>query len=459
VGAGFTGSGAAAVHTLADEGLIDASLLGRRKLNDLLMGVIQERNGFAEALQSFHRNGNTPEQARRKMLVVRQDLYTCKSQGFLQSMCAAGRTSGHILETVADIDAILTGCGFVYWDDLDAEKLKQWLHEQRTSRDDFGSTTCNHYLVSVKSFGRWCRTQLKRHGEANPFEDVKKLDASDDIRVKRRSATAVEIEKIVAATSLVGTVKRLPAEDRAMLYRVAMTLGPRARECASLTPESFVEHDDGLTLIIDAAKTKNGKEAKLPVPQSLAAVLRPWLATKPEGATLWPGNWYREAAEMLRQDLTKAEVEEETRDGVLDFHATRHTAIMRGSRVMPVVDLKAFARHAKIETTMKYVHTGDQELREGVDRLPPIGGTNGAPAPNANGSDNRSEESVQKRVRASGSTGQGASSRRINGHSTTNDATPRRGKGLSSIDIDFHQRARRDSNPQPPDRQSGTLTN
>ena len=258
-------------------------------------------------------------------------------------MCANRLTSGHILETVGDIDSILAGCEFVYWDDLNAERLKQWLHEQRALRDDFGATTRNHYLTSIKAFAEWCRRQLKRHGEANPFEDVKKLDTSDDIRRKRRSATAEEMEKIVAATSLVGTVKKLPPEDRAMLYRVAMTLGPRARECASLTPENLVEHDDGMTLIIDASETKNGKEAKLPVPDSLADILRPWLAGKPKDAKLWPGNWYREAADMLRKDLAEGGVEEETKDGVLDFHAARHTAITRGSRVMPVVDLKAFA--------------------------------------------------------------------------------------------------------------------
>lgn len=174
---------------LAKEGLVDASLMGRRKLTDLLLGVITKRKLFDETLKSFHRNGNTQEQARRKVLVLRPDVYICKSQGFLQKMCAEGVTDAHILETVGDIDTVLTGCGFVYWDDFDAEKLKQWLHEQRTSRDDFGTTTCNHYLTSIKSFAGWCRTQLKRHEQANPFEGVKKLDTSNDIRRKRRSAT------------------------------------------------------------------------------------------------------------------------------------------------------------------------------------------------------------------------------------------------------------------------------
>lgn len=70
---------------------------------------------------------------------------------------------------------------------------------------------------------------------------------------------------------------------------------------------------------------------------------------------------------MLRADLTAADVAFQTSEGTLDFHATRHTAITRSSRVMPVVDLKALALHSKIETTMKYVHTDEQQLRRGVD--------------------------------------------------------------------------------------------
>jgi hypothetical protein len=93
------------------------------------------------------------------------------------------------------------------------------------------------------------------------------------------------------------------------------------------------------------------KDGSVPFRGWLAEILRPWLAKKPKGNKLWPGNWYEEAAEMLRNDLAAAGVEEETKDGVLDFHAMHHTAITRGSRVMLPVELKNFARHATFETT------------------------------------------------------------------------------------------------------------
>ena len=447
---------------LAEEGLVDASLLGRRKLMDLLLGVIGKRSGFDDTVKSFHRNGNTEEQARRKVLVKRPDLYDCETPGFLQSLVAARRTPNHVLETVRDIDVILTGCGFVYWDDFNCERLKQWLHQQHESRDDFGLVSANHHITSIKAFAKWCQRQLKRYGEAPPFEQVQKFNEKEDRRRPRRAATTDEMARIINATQVVGTVKRITAEDRAVLYCVALTMALRAKECWSLFPESFVRDDDGLSVIIEVVEEKARRGAKLPIPAQLAGILEPWLAKKPKGKRLWSGTWYREAAEMLRKDLEVAGVEYKTSAGYLDFHATRHTAITRGSRVMIPVDLKAFARHAKLDTTLKYVHIDEQELREGVDRLPAIGGTNGAPAANFIGSDAPSEKSVHKRARAGVSETQVGSFAGSDGHSngySRNDATPRKIKGLAAFDIDCLQRARRDSNPQPPDRQSGTLTN
>jgi hypothetical protein len=56
------------------------------------------------------------------------------------------------------------------------------------------------------------------------------------------------------------------------------------------------------------------------------------------------------------------------------------------------VELKTFARRAKFETTLKYIHTDEQKLREGVDLLPVIAGMSGAAAPNVTGSNSRSKK-------------------------------------------------------------------
>jgi hypothetical protein len=122
------------------------------------------------------------------------------------------------------------------------------------------------------------------------------------------------------------------------------------------------------------------------------------LAKKPKRKRLWPGRWYREAAEMLRKDLDQAGIEYKTNEGYLDFHATRHTAITRGSKVIRIVDLKTYARHAKLETTMRYCHTDTHELREQVNALPTIGANNAAPADDKNVAGDGSKKCVRKCV-------------------------------------------------------------
>ena len=212
------------------------------------------------------------------------------------------------------------------------------------------------------------------------------------------------------------------------------------------------------TRSIAAAYSKHRREDNIPVPAALWSVLKPWLKKKPAGERLWPGNWHEDAAAMLRVDLEAADIPYQADDGsYFDFHATRHTGITRGSKVMQVDQLRQFARHSKIERTMRYVHTDADELRERADRLSAPGCRSGEVS--NPGTIGRSGKCDHQCDHSSGSKSQGASSGRINCHSTKNDASPCGCKGLSSIDTECHKRGRRGSNPQPPDRQSGTLTN
>jgi hypothetical protein len=255
-------------------------------------------------------------------------------------------------------------------------------------------------------------------------------------------------------------VAGLDGVDRAMLYRVAATVALRAGECASLTPDSFVRELGGMSVRVAAAYSKHRREDSVPVPVALADVLEPWLATKQAGKRLWPTAWHVNAAEMLRHDLLEAGIEYETEEGFFDFHATRHTGITRGSRVMRIDQLRVFARHAKIETTMGYVHTDAAELRVRTDLLVPPHGSGGGEAIATRTLDSaRRSERDQKRDRAGVAGGQVLSSAVIETTPPLNDTTPCKCRGLSSTDTDCHQRERRGSNPQPPDRQSGTLTN
>src|SRR5690606_17005895 len=95
----------------------------------------------------------------------------------------------------------------------------------------------------------------------------------------------------------------------------------------------------------------------------LAAFLADWLKGRAPRSLLWPGKWYRKAAEMLRIDLAAAGVAPiDERGRVIDFHALRHTYITnlhRGGAYGKI--LQSMARHSTPALTARYTHV---ELRD-----------------------------------------------------------------------------------------------
>jgi integrase len=71
-----------------------------------------------------------------------------------------------------------------------------------------------------------------------------------------------------------------------MLYRVAVTVSLRRKECRALRPENFELDGDYPKVTLLAGDAKAKKETVLPIHPSLAERLRPWLATKPKGIPL-----------------------------------------------------------------------------------------------------------------------------------------------------------------------------
>jgi len=83
-----------------------------------------------------------------------------------------------------------------------------------------------------------------------------------------------------------------------------------------------------VAIIGKATNTKNRKDAEQPLPSSIVEALRNYLAGKPENLPVWPGEWRKNAAEMLRLDLDAAGIPYRDADGrVADFHALRHSYI------------------------------------------------------------------------------------------------------------------------------------
>ena len=50
------------------------------------------------------------------------------------------------------------------------------------------------------------------------------------------------------------------------------------------------------------------------------------------------------------------------------FHSTRHTAVTKWANELPLHIAQALARHRDIKTTMNYVHTNEQQLKDAVNK-------------------------------------------------------------------------------------------
>ncbi len=153
---------------------------------------------------------------------------------------------------------------------------------------------------------------------------------------------------------------------------------------------------DGKT--VTAPVTTKGKNAG-----KLCRVTSPTLKGRPAGASLWPGNWWKKGAEMLRIDLDAAGIPYavEGPDGPLyaDFHALRHSYIAllekSGATLKEAMQL---AQHSDPKLTMAvYGRAQLHDLGRAVERLPDL--MAGPEATAATGTDGAAAGSNDKSAR------------------------------------------------------------
>jgi len=441
---------------LVEEGVVTRTAVDSgRPLSELLYGEVVPKEGFDAQLKLYHRNGNTEEDAQRKVLASNPELYDLPFVGWLQSLVSAGRSAEYALLRAARVRLIIDGCKFKRYEDIDGEKVRVWLDTRRREKPDFGHATSNHHLKAFRSFVKWARSTLKREYEPNPLTNVATINEKLDIRRKRRAPKPDEFKRLMEAVKTVGTIFGLPAEDREMLYRVAVGMALRAGECHSLAPESFQFGAELNEVKVVAAYSKHRREDWVPIPGNLLKRLGKWLRGKTPGQQLWPGTWINDPAEMLRRDLAAAGIEYKTDEGYFDFHATRHGGITLGSDELPFAKLMKFARHSKPELTMRYTHTDREELHEAVADLP----APDEPRAKKTTGPVASGKSDQKSDHAAFAGNQDMTLVDMKCPHCEMKISPDDVRAYVSDDASCHQRARRDSNPQLPDRQSGTLTN
>lgn len=313
---------------------------------------------------------------------------------FAGYLAAKGNTPAHVTRTQTRAQAALDGARCVKIADLQPSAILGFV--DRLRKQGAGITTANHYLTAAKGFSRWLWRE--RRIDSDPLAGMAKLaNVETDIRHARRELCADELRWLLETTRQSARGFRgLAGFDRFALYLTAAGTGFRRGELVSLTPASFDLAGDRPTARVEAAYSKNRKEARQPLPADLAAALRDYLYSKPTDAPVWPGTWAERAASMLRADLDEARtawlqsVQDARQRGemaqsdflayrdaaglVIDFHALRHTYISRivRSGATPKV-AQELARHSTVQLTLgRYAHVGLYDLTSAVDALPAL---------------------------------------------------------------------------------------
>lgn len=295
-------------------------------------------------------------------------------EAFQNYLEAQGDGESHISLTMSQIRATCTACGFVTLNDLRqtdaADKVGLYLRNKRKESKrkqlktevkrrrsvkrepeklgPLSARTKNAYIASLKSFCKWCVATGKIPDCG--LIHMKRVKATAE--PPRRAATDDEVRRILKATLAGGYTDGHTPLDRWFLYRTALATGFRASELASLHPGSFKLKGKLPHIALLAAYAKNRKAVDQPIRPEFAAELAKWLKGR---EVVWPGNWHKKAAEMLRTDLLAANVPYEVGGRVLDFHALRVTFITSLARagVHPKT-AQILARHGDINLTMKY---------------------------------------------------------------------------------------------------------
>lgn len=302
-----------------------------------------------------------------------------------QSLLDRNATAEYATLSDGRVRTTFSGIKAIRWDDIDAGRIAAYLADRRAS--GLSIETTNHYIRRIRQFCRWM--VVAGRAASSPAASLRLLNSRTDRRHDRRAFLPDELRRLLETTHRSTRPCVLTGPERAMLYRLAVETGLRARELRSLTPSSFDLDADPPTVSVHAAYSKHRRDDVLPIRPELAADLARYLAGRDAHSPVF-ADLPKMTARMLRADLHEAGISYRDDDGrVADFHALRHTFItnlVRGG-VHPKV-AQGLARHSTISLTMdRYTHTVIADLASALQVLPTTAGIGDDAATDATGTD------------------------------------------------------------------------
>jgi integrase len=315
------------------------------------------------------------------------------AEDFRRYLAAKGNTEDYVKLASFRLTAILDRCSFVKIADVQPSSVLECLASLR--QEGKSIKTANEYLAAVKGFTRWLWRD--KRAALDVLAGMSKLaNGETDIRHARRDLSPEELDWLLSTTrASKRSFRGLTGIDRHCLYLTACATGFRVSELASMAPESFALDSDMPTATVEAACSKNRKQADQPLPADMADVLKNYLWSKPAGLPVWPGkSWPVHASMMIQRDLAKAREKwlsaahdapdrdrreasdflayRDAEGRYADFHALRHSFITMVGK-LPGISPKEhqdLARHSTYALTGRYTHSRSYDLAAAVQSLP-----------------------------------------------------------------------------------------
>ena len=305
-------------------------------------------------------------------------------------------SSTHANEQQSKIQKVIKLTKAIYLPEITQAKLLAALNKL-TSDKGLAAQTFNHYVAAAKAFFNFIDIELGAL-RVNSTKSIKKRNINDASLVHpRRAFTPEEGDYLVNATKgfTLHPREAVSPLDRSFLYRLALQTGLRAKELSCLQPEDFDLTKHSLT--IQAAYAKGKRTDVLPISESLANTLEPWLKTKKSKTKLWAGAYHRgQLGKQLKKDMARArklyiaqasteqEAKKRQADDFLrwqdssglfaDFHSQRATFITNLASLTPnIKEVQQLARHQNPLTTLRYVKTTQAALANLISRMPDVG--------------------------------------------------------------------------------------
>ena len=273
---------------------------------------------------------------------------------YVADLKAAGRDEKYIDNADKRLAILIDACGWKTLGDVDPNSFIRWREtaaKEHVAPGRLGkgaaATTLNQYLDPARAITNWCAQPGRLPGipvgkrkVAEVLAGLAKVSGE-----KRRKRRALADEQVTALLAVAG--------DRAIVYRVGLSIGLRRSEF-----EALVWGDLHLNAIkpyvqLRAEATKARRADALPVPQSLADDLR---RSRPHDATdaskVFPT---MPTIEQWKADLAAAGIVYRDDMGrVADFHGgTRKTLCSRMHRAgVPLAVAMRRMRHTDAKLTM-----------------------------------------------------------------------------------------------------------